>query len=225
MNTWNEFRAMNDNRLLASPARYGFPKVQFFSNGHNLNELHQVYAAGHSLALCSHWDTGPTHNHALHIRCLLDLRRELKDAMVYGEQRYQPQTDKPSVAAYYFRGQRNEVITIVNTNDVDHEVSIVMMTQESNSMWRDRLNGPFYSATGTTMSVFMPGASVRVLVRRKLIGPALARPFGFLNGLLDAIAGIGARRANGLTRDGRVASFNSPSPHLSPHSGGASGER
>ena len=134
------------------------------------------------------------HDHAPHIRKLLDVRRELSDAMVYGEQLYQPRTSEPSVAAYYFRGDRKEVITIVNTDEARHDISLEIMGSESDSMSRDRLNGPFYWARGTTMSVPMPRASVRVLVRRKLIGPALARPFGFLNGLLDAIDGIVARR-------------------------------
>ena len=210
---WNEYREMNGHRLLASPVRYGLPKVLFFSNGHDLNELHQVYAAGHSLALCKYWSITAMHDHAPHIKKLLDLRRELRDAMVYGSQVYQPRTNAAAVAAYYFRGDRMEVITIVNTdNSVDHDIDLGMRTSESDSMWRDRLNGQFYWARGTMMSVSMPRATVRVLVRRNwLFGRSLARPFGFLNGLLDAIAGIGARRANGLTRDGQVASFNSPS--------------
>jgi Domain of unknown function (DUF6259) len=194
---WNEFREMNENRLLASPVRYGFPEVLFFSNGHDLNELHQVYAAGHSLALCSHWCDASMHDDALHIKQLLDVRRELRDAMVYGKQVYQPRTSEPSVAAYYFRGNRKEVITIVNTDEADHDISLEMMASERDSMWRDRLNGPFYWASGTTMSVSMPRASVRVLARRNwLLGRSLARPLSFLNGLLDTIAGIGARRTH-----------------------------
>ena len=101
---------------------------------------------------------------------------------------------EPCVDPYYFRGDRKEVITIVNTDEARHDMSLEIMGTESNSMWQSPMNGPFYWARGTTMSVPMPRASVRVLVRRKLIGPALARPFGFLNGLLDAIDGIVARR-------------------------------
>jgi hypothetical protein len=56
--------------------------------------------------------------------------------MVYGSQVYQPRTNNAaSVAAYYFRGDRTEVITIVNTdNSVDHDVHLEMRASESDSM-------------------------------------------------------------------------------------------
>jgi hypothetical protein len=43
---------INQQRILASPVRYGIPEVNFMSNGRTLNELNQVFAAGHNLALC-----------------------------------------------------------------------------------------------------------------------------------------------------------------------------
>ena len=46
-------RNATKGKILASPVRYGLPKVNFFGNGRTLGELHQVYAAGHNLALCS----------------------------------------------------------------------------------------------------------------------------------------------------------------------------
>ena len=48
-------RLANLGRLIASPVRYGIPEACIFSNGIDINELNQVFAAGHSLALCSYW--------------------------------------------------------------------------------------------------------------------------------------------------------------------------
>src|SRR5262249_49332506 len=92
----------NQGRILASPVRYGMPRVNFFSNGRNLGELHQVYAAGHNLALCSRClPKGSEQDfmtaHADHIRQLLDQKRNYKDALIYGNQQYQPQSSQPDV--------------------------------------------------------------------------------------------------------------------------------
>lgn len=44
------------DKIMASPVRYGLPEIRYFSNGGrgegSLNRLHQIYAAGHGLALC-----------------------------------------------------------------------------------------------------------------------------------------------------------------------------
>jgi hypothetical protein len=108
-------RWRNQGRILASPVRYGMPQVNFISNGLDMNELHQIFAAGHPLALCwnlhSYADNpkreGPDvfmHRKAERdqIKQLLTVRNSLKNALVYCRQTYQPDTGDDDVAAYFY---------------------------------------------------------------------------------------------------------------------------
>ena len=120
-------RWRNQFRILASPVRYGLPHVNFISNGLDMNELHQIFAAGHPLALCWNWHPragysgGPDvfmrrQPERDHIKQLLEVRRNLKNGLVYGRQTYQPDTGDDDVAAYYYEGTAQCVLTAVNTS-------------------------------------------------------------------------------------------------------------
>lgn len=145
----------NRNRIIASPVRYGMPQVNFISNGTNLNELHQIFAAGHSLALCCNFpgefinlphppDSPPPprspnfiYENAAEIKNLVCIRQTYKDALIYGAQSYQPVTGDKEVAAYFYQGAQNRIITIVNTKDTPYEGSVILKSSEANSQWRD----------------------------------------------------------------------------------------
>ena len=102
----------NQRKLLASPARYGVPNLNLYSNGYTRNETHQIFAGGHSLALANaHLPD------AEYIRRLVHVRQRYKDALIYGKQAYQPKTGNDKVAAYYYAGNEHEVITVVNIAD------------------------------------------------------------------------------------------------------------
>ena len=97
----------NQRKLLASPARYGVPNLNLYSNGHNRNETHQIFAAGHSLALANaHLPD------ASYLSALVHLRQNYKDALIYGAQIYQPKTGNDNVASYFYQGAKHDVITV-----------------------------------------------------------------------------------------------------------------
>jgi len=80
-------KGVNHGRIVASPVRYGIPEINFITNGRNLNELQQVFAAGHNLALSD--DDLPS---AAYVKKLVNIRQQYKDALIYGAQSYQPET-------------------------------------------------------------------------------------------------------------------------------------
>ena len=132
--------ADNYGRITASPVRYGKPQINFFTNGTTMNHLIQVYAAGQSLALNYKWN-----EHAGFIKKLLDIRRTYKDAMIYGRQS-QPETGNMRVAAYYYAGECNRVITIVNVDEKNHTVNIKLNAEDAGSIWLEALTGEEYKA-------------------------------------------------------------------------------
>ena len=91
-------------KLTASPVRYGIPEVCMFGNGVDLNGLHQFYAAGHGLALCSYWPGSFMYDFAAHIKKLVQIRSSYKDALIHGARINQPSTDNASLVTYKFQG-------------------------------------------------------------------------------------------------------------------------
>jgi hypothetical protein len=112
------FTAPLSERITASPVRYGIPEIRYFSNGgdgdDSLNRLHQVYAAGHGLALCHQHIVESGGTHMAHIKKLVDIRRDHADALIRGQQTYQPETEDNRVAAYCYRGRGGKsILTVV----------------------------------------------------------------------------------------------------------------
>ena len=155
----------NEGRIIASPVRYGMPEVHFFSNGTTLNQLIQVFAAGHGLALNDQWI-----QHAAYIRELLDIRRIYKDALIYGNQTYQPRTGTLKVGAYFYEGRNNKVITLANVDTATLKINLQLHESEKNTVWSDALTGEMFAANGTQLSLYMLGSSsfsngLRVLIQ------------------------------------------------------------
>jgi hypothetical protein len=155
---------MNGGQILASPTRYGMPQANFYSNGRNLNQLNQVYAAGFSLALSYHWL-----DHADYIRKLVEIRQQYKDVLVYGPQVYQPATGSDVMGAYFYEGAQSQIITAVNTSKKSYQGSLTLRSSESNSKWRDLLTDEVFSTysgeAGVELALDIPGEGLRVLVR------------------------------------------------------------
>jgi hypothetical protein len=181
-NSWNQFRDMNGGRLAAAPARYGLPSMNYFSNGLNLNELHQVFAAGYNLALCNNWPGNFMHDNASHIQALVQARRDYKDALVYGRQEYPPRAGAPdAVVAYFYRGSKTQVITVVNTDEKSSPtIQLDLAETERDSLWGDVLNSglPMLKANGTQLAGITLGPAgdpartdIRVLARTLEVPP------------------------------------------------------
>ena len=155
-----------------------------FSNGDpdNLNQLAQVYAAGHSLAVDCLWN-----NASSYIKTLLDTRRTYKDALIYGQQAYQPNTGTMWVAAYMYRGTSNKVMTIVNVANTSMSINLQLDVQEQNSLWYDILSGEIFTANGTMMPVTMPEATSGIHGLRILVQTAITDP-GFESQTTNNIA-------------------------------------
>jgi len=143
----------NEGRIIASPVRYGMPAAHFFSNGYNINQTIQVYAAGHQLALNYKWEAS-----APFIKRLLDLRRQYKDAMVYGKQAYQPNTGTMRVGAYFYKGALYNVITIANVDSADRTINMRLAKTEGNTAWQDMLTGKIFKSKGELMVLPLGGA-------------------------------------------------------------------
>jgi len=167
-----DFAWMNDTnqgRLLASPARYGVPQINYFSNGTNLNQMQQVYAAGYSLALCSNNAASPDSfikDNAPYIKQLVQFRKQYKDALIYGQQAYMPATGSEDVAAYFYQGSKNEVITLVNTSaSQSYSGSLALRATEANTAWMDVLTTQAFVTQGQSLPVTADPVTLRVLVR------------------------------------------------------------
>jgi hypothetical protein len=161
-------RPTNQGRITASQVRYGIPEICIFGNGVDLNELHQVYAAGHGLALCNYWPGSFMYKFGAHIRKLVEIRRLYKNALIYGIQKYQPGSRNPAVAAYYYESKPNHMITLVNTASTDQSIDILLRPDDHDSVWRDLLTGQEFSASGILLEAVPLSvgiASLRVLLR------------------------------------------------------------
>ena len=161
-------RAANQYRLIAAPARYAIPELNIFSNGLSIGELHQVYAAGYGLALCSNWPGSFMFDSADHIRKLVETRGQYKDALIYGNQTHQPQTSNSAAVAYYFQGVLNRVVTLVNTAITDQTTDLILPSSDANSMWTDVVSGEVFSANNQSIAaISLPAGvgSLRVFVK------------------------------------------------------------
>lgn len=152
-------------KITASPVRYGIPEIRYFSNGgsgdYSLNRLHQIFAAGHGLALCHQHLVENNGEHADHIRHLVDIRRTHSDTLIRGRQTYQPMPEGSgdAVAAYCYRGPRGTtILTVVNTARTDYSGRLRLRPEHAWSSWVDLLSGRSFAATGTTLPIALPGA-------------------------------------------------------------------
>lgn len=154
---------LNQNRIIASPVRYGIPEINFISNGRNLNELQQIYAAGYNLAL--------TNFHLVwsqYINQLIKIRQDYKDALIYGKQLYQPSTGNSKVASYFFSGEQNDIITIVNTSEDQNYVGQIKLNEsESNSTWKDLLTDQVFAVSGDLLNMVLYPEELKILLREK----------------------------------------------------------
>ena len=124
----------NQQKVLGSPVRYGMPEINVFSNGNDRNEMNQIYAAGHSLALANlHLPDAP------YIRTLVETRQKYKDALIYGAQLYQPRSGDADVIAYFYRGHEHNLITVVNIGDRLYNGSLQLESGEQSKSWREVL--------------------------------------------------------------------------------------
>lgn len=158
-------RERNGDRLLASPVRFLLPQINVYSNGRDLNQLNQVFAAGHGLAL------GPfSLPDADYIRRLVTIRQQYKDTLVYGPQVYQPETGNDSVAAYFYQGP-SPLVTAVNSADIAYAGALRLRAAQGGTRWRDLLTQEVFAARRQDGRVELPltfaGKTLRVLVQER----------------------------------------------------------
>lgn len=176
----------NGSRLQSSPLRYATPNVPVFSSGricsrigscsdhalppytistaeHKM-QMNQVYAAGQGFAL-SHLELGLT-GMTSYVRQLLSIRQTYKDAFVYGRHTYQPATGSRDVFSYYFEGDDNQVITVVNASSAAFSGNLTLQPGQSGSSWVNALTSGALSATGTTLPITLAPGELAVLARQ-----------------------------------------------------------
>jgi hypothetical protein len=172
----------NQSKITGSPVRYGMPSRRYFSNGRDLNELNQIYAAGHGLALCGTQFTDPKER--AYVAHLVRVRQSYADTLIRGQQLYQPVTGNPDVIAYYYAGGRERIITVVNTSEANFTGQLQLRQQLYDSTWVDlaRLlphpwsdTPTFKTVSGRLMPVTVAGHTLRVL-RRIARGPVIYGP-------------------------------------------------
>lgn len=145
--------------------RYAMPQANFYTNGRNLNQLNQVFAAGHNLALSYHWLPN-----ADYIRNLVQIRQQNADTLIYGEQAYQPMTENEDVAAYVYRDANSEILTVVNTSVTPYTGTLTLQPHDAATTWLDLLSGeqftiPEAQADEIQLSITLPPTSLRILRR------------------------------------------------------------
>jgi len=152
-------RRQNQDRIIGSPVRYGMPEVNIFTNGRNLNELNQVFAAGYNLALLN--ANLPDSDY---IRKLVQIRQTYKDALIYGRQVCQPKTLNESVPAYYYRGSAHEIIIAVNLSSQSYSGSIQWQaTHGAASKWHNLLSNDLMTASDGHLQIELAAHSLLVL--------------------------------------------------------------
>ena len=119
---------------------------------------------------------GPNNNLALcdaqlplasYIKPLVEIRQRYKDALIYGDQAYQPSTGNPDVAAYYYQGSTNRLITAVNTSaQKNYAGSLTLASGEVDTTWQDLVSSETFKASGHTLQLKIPPGGLRVLLRR-----------------------------------------------------------
>ena len=160
------------------------PHVNFISNGLDMNELHQIFAAGHPLALCWNWHPragysgGPDvfmrrQPERDHIKQLLEVRRNLKNGLVYGRQTYEPDTGDDDVAAYYYEGTAQCVLTAVNTSTTrTYSRHLRLRPNEAGKPWYNaladpRISVPVKSDSAGQLPMRIAAADVKVYWRER----------------------------------------------------------
>jgi hypothetical protein len=163
---------LTEERLIASPVRYGIPEVHLFGNGNNLNPtnglkgLHQVYAAGHGLALCSNFGSNFISTNVPHIKQLVQIRKDYGDALIHGQQINQPPSDNDCVVAYQYLGSEHRMITIVNLTETQMTTNITIPAPDPGGEWMDLLTSDrFTTQAGVLHRVVMQNGAggIRVL--------------------------------------------------------------
>jgi hypothetical protein len=146
-------------RLLTSPIRYATPQINVFSNGTDLNELNQVFAVGHNLALCTNWGSTWMQANAAYIQTLVQARKDLAPALVHGSQISQLDVpgDQGSVVVYSYTGSPN-VVNVLNAGTTAFRGTIpIHALMQPNTIWRDRLNGDLFAVTVGGLNISVPG--------------------------------------------------------------------
>lgn len=158
---------LNLDQLIASPLRFAMPEANIFSNGRDLNQLHQVFAAGHSLALDPHWLP-----QAESIRPLVAIRRRYGDALVHGRLIDYWINPEHTVLAYLYDGSRHQVLTVVNTSpDARHEA--IRLIHGATGPWQAQLRAESISGQlapdgPIVFPLEIEPEGLRVLVRPKI---------------------------------------------------------
>jgi hypothetical protein len=156
-----------DGRLLTSPIRYALPQVTFFSNGEDLNQLNQVFAIGHGLALCTNWSPGTLFpdfifDNAQYIRGLVKARQDLASALVHGAQAAQQDltgTDGSLAVAYSYAGSP-PVVTVLNPNEKVFTGTIPPHgLMQPGTRWEDVFTREQFIVTSSGVSISIPPSS------------------------------------------------------------------
>lgn len=134
-------KTVSNPNITASPIRYGLPQANLYVTGQNMSQLKQSFAAGHNLAVCYYWEGDQAY-----IRQLVQLRQIYKDALIYGQQDYQPKTESDFVAAYSFKGSENTIATLLNLAGETYTGTVTLNAEYANSTWVNELTGQSYTA-------------------------------------------------------------------------------
>jgi hypothetical protein len=86
--------------------------------------------------------------------------------LIYGQQAYQPQTSSDDVAAYFYDGTQNQIITVVNTSNQNYSGSITLQASEANTSWQDLIAGNVVTANGTSLPVDVSSEGILVLLKQ-----------------------------------------------------------
>jgi len=105
--------------MTESPLRYAMSYLGVFTNGETIRHLNQVFAAGYSLTISDPWKAYDSY-----IKTLVGIRQTYADALIYGKQVCQPETNHDDAIAYLFRGDTNTVITCANLGERRIQVTL-----------------------------------------------------------------------------------------------------
>ena len=127
-----------------------------------------MFAAGHSLALSGFWPGSFIHDNADNVSALVKVRQTYKDALIYGQQTYQPKTSNDDVLAYRYRGSTHQLITLVNISDsIDHTVTLTLQEEAPGATWTDPLAPLIVSEQANRLGpITVPKSGLRVLLKR-----------------------------------------------------------
>jgi hypothetical protein len=102
---------------------------------------------------------------ANYIKPLVEIRQRFKDALIYGAQVYQPSTGNSDVAAYYYRGSTNRLITAVNTSaQRNYSGTLVLENDDADGTWQDLVSNETVKAYDHKLQLKIPAGGLRVLV-------------------------------------------------------------